>query len=76
MRKFQRSPAASIVTQFDTHGGLFGAWGEAMIHKSMKNKKFLVAEDRSAHCSRQEIIDLGSWQIALIRALDAYNAQA
>lgn len=33
----------------------------------------MVAEDRSTHCSRQEIIDLGSWQIALIRALDAYK---
>ena len=33
----------------------------------------MVAEDRSGHCSRPEIIDLGSWQIALIRALAAYT---
>lgn len=35
----------------------------------------MVAEDRSALNSRQDIIDLGSWQIALVRALDAYNAK-
>jgi hypothetical protein len=36
----------------------------------------MVAEDRSGHCSRTEaieIIDLGSWQEALVKALAAYN---
>lgn len=33
----------------------------------------VVAEDRSNHFSRQETIDLGNWQIELLRAIAQFE---